>query len=328
MSAKGHLTIQDREKIYLYLNLGLSKRKIATKLGRNHSVILREINHNQDDAGNYLPHQAQEKAETRKSESSKANAGKDERIWNYVKDKLVEGWSPEQISNCMWRDIAEYACIETIYNYIYSRENRDLTLWVHLRRGRKKRTRKRGRRTRKEKLKNRVFLESRPLEADERNMAGHWETDLMEGKRETKDCVSVTVDRKTRYVLLSKSANKTAVEKKKTLLDQLSHFLPTFKRSITCDNGLEQALHEEIAAELKLDIFFCHPYHSWEKGTVENTIGLIREYLPKKTSLENITQRHLNLIANRLNNRPRKCLGFKTPKQAILKELRTGAFRS
>ena len=219
MSAKGHLTIADREKIYLYLNQGFSKRRIARELKRNHSVILREIRNNQDENGNYLPHQAQNKASERKSQTSKINAGKDEIIWRYVKDKLVSGWSPEQISNRMKRDINKYACVETIYNYIYAHKNKDLTLWVHLRRGKKKRTRKKGRKTQSEKLKNRVFLEERPLEANQRKVAGHWETDLMEGKRINKDCVSVTVDRKTRYVLLSKSKNKTSAEKKRTMIE-------------------------------------------------------------------------------------------------------------
>lgn len=328
MTANKHLTIGDREKIYLYLNLSYSKRKIAGMLNRNHTVILREIANNQDEYGNYLPHQAQIKADERKSNANRINATKDERIWRYVKDKLVCGWSPEQISNRIEKDIGDYVCPETIYNYIYAKENKHLTLWVYLRRKKKRRSKKEGRRVQKEKLKNRVFLEERPKEANLRLKAGHWETDLMEGKRINKDCVSVTVDRKTRYVLLAKSKDKSSHEKKKTLIDQLTKFLPNFRRSITCDNGSEQALHEEIAQKLKLKIYFCHPYSSWEKGLVENTIGLIREYLPKKTSLEHITQRDLNLIANRLNSRPRKCLGFKTPKEAILKELRTGAFRS
>jgi len=328
MPIKKHLTIKDREKIFLYLNLGYSKRHIAKLLNRNHSVISREITNNQNDEGNYLPHQAQVKVVDRKSTANQNNASKDKRIWRYVKDRLVYGWSPEQISGCMEKDIGGYACTETIYNYIYAKKNRHLTLLVYLRRKKKRRTKKEGRRTQREKLKNRVFLEERPEEANLRMKAGHWETDLMEGKRINKDCISVTVDRKTRYVLLAKSKDKGSIEKKSALINQLAGLLPTFRRSITCDNGSEQALHEEIARELKLNIFFCHPYSSWEKGLVENTIGLIREYLPKKTSLEHVTQRDLNLIASRLNGRPRKCLGFKTPKEVILKELRTGAFRS
>lgn len=327
MPVNKHLSIIDREQIYLYLNLGYSKRQIAKNLKRNHSVITREISCNQDKHGNYLPHVAQEKSQDRKSQTNSQNAGKDERIWTYVREKLVTGWSPEQISGCMKHDIDSYACTETIYNYIYAKENKDLTLWVHLRRVKKRRTAKQGRRTQKEKLKNRVFLEERSIEANQRQTIGHWETDLMEGIRKEKDCVSVTCDRRTGYVMLAKAENKTALEKKRTLINQLAKLPRNLRQTITSDNGSEQALHQEIAQELNLNFYFCHPYHSWEKGTVENTIGLVREYLPKKFALSNITQRDLNLIANNLNDRPRKRLGFKTPKEVILKELGSGAFR-
>lgn len=328
MPVNKHLTIKDREQIYLCLNLGYSKRKIAKKMKRNHSVITREINSNLDKQGKYLPHLAQEISQERQSQINSQNASKDIRIWRYVREKLVAGWSPEQISGCIKDHIDSYVCTETIYNHIYAWKNKNLTLWVYLRRAKKRRTKKTGRRAQKEKLKNRVFLEERPKEANQRQEIGHWETDLMEGTRKEKDCVSVTCDRKTGYTLLSKSRNKTALEKKKTLFDQLAKLPRSLRRSITSDNGSEQALHQEIAQELNLNFYFCHPYHSWEKGTVENTIGLVREYLPKRFDLINVTQRDLNLIANTLNNRPRKRLGFKTPKEAILKEMGSGAFRS
>lgn len=318
---KGHLTDLERDRIAIYLQQGLSHRQIGLQLDRHNSTISEEINKNKGPDGTYYPSLAQKKADQRISTANSANSRKKPGVWNYVKEKLIESWSPDQISHRIEADTNHYVCAETIYRYIYASENKHLTLWVYLRRKQPKRVKKRGRKVQKSRLKNRVFIGQRELAANQRSVPGHWETDLMEGSRREKDCVSVSCDRKTRYILLTKVNSKSAQDKTESLINQLGKFPSWLKRTITSDNGLEHTRHEQISKELNIKYYFCHPYSSWERGTVENSIGLLREFLPKKKSLRQISQRDLNLLSIILNNRPRKSLGYLTPQEAMIKEI-------
>lgn len=325
MKRKGHLKDKEREKIYLYLNQGLSLREIGRKIGRDHTVILREIERNKSPDGTYRPFESHRVSAERKCCANRRNPLKHPGIHRYVKDKLHEKWSPEQISGRIRIDLGLSISHETIYQYIYRKENKKDELWVFLRRKRPRRMKKQGRKVRREFIPNRVFIDKRPECIESREHIGHWESDLMEGKRETKDVVSVTAERKSRMFVLGKMENKTSKEKADSLKESFEKLPPWMRKSITFDNGSENAKHERIANEFSIDTYFCHPYHSWEKGTVENIIGLIREYLPKKTSIEDVTQRDLNLIAYEINTRPRKVLGYSTPHEVFYREL-SGAF--
>lgn len=322
---KGHLQEKERELIFLYLNQGFSFRKIGKRIKRNHSVVLREIERNKDSRGRYSSFTAQKTALTRRTEANKKNPLKNSLILRYVKHKLFLNWSPEQISGRIKIDLGLNVCHETIYQYIYRKENKNLSLWVHLRRACPKRIKKKDRKVKREFIPNRIFIDQRPEYINQRKTIGHWESDLMLGKRETKEVVSVEIERKTKYLLIKKLQNQTSEEKIYSLIQTLEKLPPWLRKSITFDNGSENAKHQRIQRKLNLDTYFCHPYSSWERGTVENTIGLLRQYFPKKHSLENITQKDLNFIAYMINNRPRKCLGFLTPAEVFEKAL-SGAF--
>jgi IS30 family transposase len=323
---KGHLGKEEREQLFLYIHQGLSLREIGRRLGRDHTVVSREIERNKGPDGSYRPFQAHQLAGERRGRANRANPRKSERVWHYVRAKLFDQWSPEQIAGRIALDTLELSISpETIYQYIYHPANRHLSLWQCLRRAYPKRRKKGGRQVNREIIPNRIGIDQRPAEIDARKKVGHWESDLMLGTRETTDAVSVTVERKTRYVLVHKLPNQTAAAKKTALLSDLSSVPFRLRKSITVDNGREHMLHQEISQALHLDFYFCHPYAAYERGTVENTIGLMRQYLPKKTSFAQLTEKEINLIAGLLNHRPRKCLGFLTPAEVFNLEL-GGAF--
>ena len=325
---KGHLTIDEREKIYLHINKGLGPREIGRIISRDHGVVSRELERNKGPDGKYSPNIAEDLALKRRTEANTLNPRvKDEGIWDKVKKKLQEGWSPEQIAGRLKLKNNDQTVIspETIYQYIYREDNKNLKLWVHLRQNQPKRRKREGRKVKKEIVPNRIFIDERPAIINEREEIGHWESDLIIGKNDERDAISVNTERKTKFVVLSKLLNKTAKEKKEKTITSLGKLPPWLRKSITYDNGSENAKHEEINTALNLKSYFCYAYHSWEKGTVENTNGLLREYFPKRSSFQNLEQRDLNLVATILNNRPRKCLGYQTPYEVLSKEL-SGAF--
>jgi len=321
-----HLSCEEREKIFLLSSHGKTKREIGRQLGRHHTVISRELERNHSPNGIYSPAQAQRTSLLRRSQANSRNPLKDERIFRYVKEKLLEDWSPEEISGRIKLDLPGKSIgRETIYAHIYRKENRHLGLWVYLRRHRPRRQPKHSRKVRRETIPNRIFIDQRPSEINDRKRIGHWESDLLLGSRETREAASVTVERKTNYVVIAKLNRPSATEKQASLVAGLKKFPPWLRKSITFDNGLENACHEEVSRELQVETYFCHPYSSFERGTVENTNGLIRQYLPKRSSFKNVTQREVNLIASYLNNRPRKKLGYLTPAELFQKSL-SGAF--
>lgn len=328
MARKGHLTARDRELIYLFFNRGYSMRDIGRKINRNHSVVVREIERNKNPDGKYSPFEAHKTAQRRKCKANKNNPLKHPRILKYAKSKLQEGWSPEQIAGRIKLDLLAFSIShEAIYQYIYKKENKDLTLWVFLRRKNPRRTSKNGRKAKRVIIPNRVFIDLRPKDIDQRKEFGHWESDLMEGRRSSKGAISVTTERKSRFIILHKVASKGATDKASALAESMSKLPWWLRKSITFDNGAENAKHQLVAQWLQVKTYFCHAYHSWEKGSVENSIGFAREYIPKRINMEKVTQRTVNLVAMKLNERPRKCLGYLTPNEVFYKRL-SGAFES
>lgn len=316
------LSESDRELIFLGREKGKSIRMIAKEIGRNPATVSRELNRNKDPDGLYKPSSAQMLSKERRILANSQNHRKDPRVLNYVREKLILNWSPEQTAGRMKLDIPGFSISpETIYQYIYAKENRSLGLWVYLRRCRSRRSSWHERKPQKEKIPNRIFIDTRPRYVDQRLEYGHWETDLVLGTRTTRDAISVTVERRARYTILSKVKTASKEEKTRTTIESMGSLPPWLRRSITFDNGSENFGHEEIEKALRLSGFFCQPYSSWQIGTVENTNGLLRQYFPKRTSLADVTQRDLNLVATLLNDRPRKTLGYKTPYEVFSREL-------
>ena len=332
------ITHKEREMIFLYLNQGKGFRGIGRLLGRSHTTIEREIRRNSlkrnGDGGcleefGYLPLPAAKLSVKRRKDGRRRKLD-DGSIRSFVIGRLNRGWSPEQIAGRLRLRAPNCAVShETIYQFIYGEETRSERLWEFLRRGRKRRQLLFSRKSRclkRLRIPNKVPIEQRSNEANLRLEIGHLESDLLEGKRNLKGAVSVVVDRKTRYVAMDKLPSKESETRVAALINRISN-APFFPRTLTLDNGSENYYHERIAKETGCQTYFCNPYHSWEKGTVENTIGLVRSYIPKGADLRDTTPTDLNTISWELNNRPRKVLGFYTPLEVMYNQVDTGALR-
>lgn len=324
-----HLNIHEREQIKLLLSQGQSIRSIAKRLGRDHRTVGRELTRNSPSLGQvaYCSSVAQKQALKRRTESKtkKLDTGP---LRTYVVGKLTRGWSPETISGRL-REINSQITVsyETIYKFIYGRENHKQRYWEFLHYGHKRREFWHGRKSQTVKrlaIPNKTNISDRPDEANNREVVGHLEGDLMEGARAKGGAVSVTVDRKAGFVMLDKLESKQSTERIGKLTNHLRKYPPRMRKTITFDNGTENYEHEQLTRELGCQTYFCNAYHSWEKGTVENTIKLVRSWIPKGADLTKVTQSDLNIIADELNNRPRKRLGFLTPVEVILREANWG----
>lgn len=224
----------------------------------------------------------------------------------------MRGWSPERIAGHLHRiHGTKMISHEVLYRFIYENEIgvRD-RMYEYLPRGKKRRTKKLGRRSHKHRLEGRAFIDQRPKEVDERSELGHWETDSLLCKYRAP--VNVLVERVSRKTIITKLAAKDAPATTSAITDRLRGEVVA---SITGDNGPENAEHATIASNLKTSFFFCHPYHSWEKGSVENRNGVIRRFLPRTTDLSTWTQAELDEIAEDINTTPMKCLGYRTPNE-------------
>ena len=312
-----HLNLAEREEIAIGLENGLKQYEIAILLNRCPSTISREIKRNNPSINRvrYRANRAQLKSDDRKKEKAKRQRIPNKRLRRFIVKNLQKGYSPEIIvflakkKNSRWK-----INHETIYQWIYS-DRKDLIPF--LTQSRKKR-RKRGSAKQKRcpKVPNRIMIEHRPDYIQLRSRIGDWETDTIVS-RQSKAAVMVLANRKARFLILKKLDGKTAFSMHKAVVNSLENFPRRMKNSITYDNGTENALHELTNKVLGIKSYFCNPYHSWEKGTVENLIGIVRRFYPKKTDWKNVSQWDLNKVMRFVNNRPMKCLGFKTPLQVI-----------
>jgi IS30 family transposase len=311
-----HLGLEEREVIDKMNRQGLSVRQMARVLSRSPSTISRELRRNSSVIYDcYMDHRAQYRANNRRSKASRRMRLKNDKIREYVACKLGEDWSPEQISGRLEIDHPGLSIShEAIYQYIYhpSTPNREEII-ACLRRSHRRRKRKgNAPRKHKPKIPNRVGIEDRPPEVEARDRFGDWEGDTMIS-RQSKAALLTIAERKSRLVQLEKLEAKTAPLTSKAVIKRLRRFPKDFRKTITFDNGTEHADHEEITKATHIKCFFCDTYSAWQRGANEHINGLIRQYLPKKTDFATITVQKLKWIESRLNNRPRKCLGFKTP---------------
>ena len=301
-----HITREERYQIYALKKAGLKQYEIAEVLKRSESTISRELSRNCGRRG-YRPKQAHNKSVERQSINARTI---DDATWQFAQDRLLEQWSPEQISG--------HAAIspETVYQRVYANKRAGGLLWKNLR-SQKLRKKRYGKVERRGTIPNRVSIDDRAAIVETRSRLGDWEADTVIGKNHRQAIVSI-VERKTGFTLIQKVERKTALAVSQAMIGLLK---PHQKKvyTITSDNGKEFAGHEEIASKLKADFYFAHPYSSWERGTNENTNGLIRQYFPKNRDFTTITQQEINMAMERLNNRPRKRLGYQTPNQVFFK---------
>jgi IS30 family transposase len=300
-----HLSCAEREEIFCLLKGGISRRKISETLGRSPSTISREIRRNSSHLG-YLPDTAQKKAEERRvSGTFKIDRHPQ------LKSAILEGfhlrWSPEQIAAFCYGGAT--VCCETIYRYIYrSPFAIKHQLWQFLWREKPRRTKRKHRKSRS-KIQNRISIHERNENINNRRNYHHWEADLVHFGKEKQNLITA-IERKSRFLLIVNNPDgKNAVSVAKRLREKIAPFKP---KSITLDNGLEFAGHTELPAKT----YFCDPYSSWQKGSVEHANGLIRKFLPKSYRGE-ITDKMLENIQNIINNKPRKILNWKSPAQVF-----------
>ncbi len=309
------VTEEERRHIYRWRQEGHGPREMARRLGRSASSISREIARNTG-GRSYRPKQAHEKAQVRAQRCGPRRFTEEVRL--DAESRLKAGWTPEIISGRARLEMRPWVCKETIYTHIYADAKAGGDLWTNLPRSHRKRRRRcprqdgRGR----GKIPNQRMIDARPAEVETRESVGHWEGDLINGAHQTGNLVTL-VERKTRFTLVGRTDTKEAKEVLAEICGLFSGMAQASRLSLTLDNGKEFARHEEMAAKTGMDVFFANPYHSWERGTNENTNGLIRRLHPKQSSFASISDEELKRIDEYLNDRPRKCLGWMTPREEM-----------
>lgn len=306
------LTREQRYQIYALKKADHSQTEMASIIGCHKSTISRELARNGGQRG-YRPKQADELSLSRKLLAHRPRI--QPATWTLVESLVQQQWSPEQINGRLKLEQHESVSHERIYQYISADKRAGGTLFRHLR-CQKKRRKRYGQRDRRGQLPARRSIEERPAVVDARERLGDWEADTIIGGNHQQAIVSV-VERKSKLTRLGRVERNTASDVRRELTAQLASLTVL---TITSDNGREFAHHQRIAQQLKADFYFAHPYSSWERGLNENTNGLVRQYFPKKSDFSKITERQINKVVERLNNRPRKTLGYKTPNEVFFKQ--------
>ena len=313
-----HLSFEERETLSFGLAQGQSLRTMATVLGRPLSTLSRERTRNTPRNGSYRACTAQTLATTRSCQARRPRKLLDPWLWRYVRTHLIQGHSPEQIAGRLRHeypdDMRKHLSAETIYVglYVLPRGTLRSKLLAALRQARKaRRPRARGR-DRRGQIPNMTLLAERPANVTTRTVPGHWEGDLIKGARNG-SAVGTLVERTSRLVILARLQGTDARSACDGFTKKLRHVPVPLRKTLTYDRGKEMAEHERLAQRLAIRVFFADPHSPWQRGTNENTNGLLRQYLPKGTDWSGYTQRELNAMAQRLNTRPRKCLNWATP---------------
>jgi transposase, IS30 family len=319
------ITLAERESIGLLRAAGMGVRAIARELGRQPGVISKELARNTNRAGAYRPLAAQSRAEQRARRAKPAKLARPGPLRDFVVAGLKEAWSPVQISNVLRMefpdDPAMRVCPETIYQALYVQSRgalrRDLAAKLRSGRATRKPRRPTTHEERRGRLAGTISISERPAEVADRAVPGHWEGDLIMG-RENGSAIGTLFERSTRFVLLVHLPGRhTAEELYKSLVPTIQTLPVELRRSLTWDNGKEMARHAEISLATDMAIYFADPGAPWQRGTNENTNGLLRQYFPKGISLRQFGPEHLREVAAQLNGRPRKTLGWKSPANAM-----------
>jgi IS30 family transposase len=311
--SKGHLTLEERCQIEAFLKSDKSINWVAKQLNVSQSTISRETSRNKGLHG-YDHKVADRKAVKRKLKTSNRIKKNTPEMLGLIKNMLITTQaSPEQISGRLKQFYGIFISHESIYQFIFEDQKNGGSLYLHLRRQRKKYNKKNGKTAGRGVIPGRVDIDLRPKIVEEKNRFGDLEVDLVVGASH-KGVIVTAVDRASKLSLFRILAHKTAEAVTNAICEMLFEFAQKgLLKSITSDNGKEFSQHQKISAILKVPFFFAKPYHSWESGLNEHTNGLLRQYLPKKTSFCKITQQEVDLIQYKINNRPRKVLQYLTP---------------
>ena len=319
MGCYRHLTRDDREEIAALRAAGHSMRAVAAAVGKAPSSISRELKRNALDSGRYAAHVADGAYMARRQRL--ALLERDKRLAGFVRDRLTEGWSPQQISGWL-QSGAELGlraiAMETIYAFLYRAGQKVEQLWRFLARRHKRRRKPAARRSR-DTIKDRVSIHERPENVNDRSEIGHWEGDLVICQRTRP--VLVLHERKTRLTLAARLTGKGAAETASVIMAIFRRLDPVLRQSITFDNDTAFARHTLLREALKMATWFCDAYASWQKGGIENANGRLRRWLPRQTNLDELSDEDLQEIVMTYNLTPRKCLGYITPIQALFKDL-------
>ena len=307
------LTQGQRYQIYAFLKAGFLQTQIASEIGVHKSTISREIRRNRGKKG-YRPKQANLLAGNRRQNAKKHIKMMPEVI-ALIEELISEDFSPDQVSGFLARNHNINISHERIYQHILNDRINGGSLFKHLRQSHKKRKKRYGSYSRRGQIKDRISIDERPSIVDSKKRIGDWEIDTIIGKNHKGTLLSI-VERKSKFTLIAKLKDKSAEIAADAAIDLLKPFANKVL-TITADNGKEFADHKHINKSLKADVYFAHPYHSWERGLCENTNGLIRQYFPKGSDFNPIKQKHVQMVMDRLNNRPRKLLGYKTPNEVF-----------
>jgi len=307
------LTSGPRYQIYGLKQAGLNQTEIAKKIGVNKSTISREFRRNKGKRG-WRPGQAQSMRDERRLACANGRQFSSDE-WAEVDRLIQEDLSPEQAANRLELEGGLQISHEIIYQHIYADKRNGGDLHQHLRSQKPHRKRYASGQERRGAIKNRVSIDDRPEIVAEKSRIGDWEGDTVIGKNHKGGLVTLA-ERKSRYVLAGHIRSKHADGVTAVITGLLAPYKDRC-HTITFDNGKEFAEHEKVAAALKADIYFAHPYHSWERGLNENSNGLLRQYFPKGMGLVNITEAQVLAAVDRLNHRPRKVLGFRTPHEVF-----------
>lgn len=317
-----HLTPIERGEISAYLQSGLSKAQIARRLGRDRASIGREISRNSV-KGVYDPQRAQALYQERRKECRPTRKLDHVPLRSYLHDRITGGWTPETVSGRLPLEFPDDLHMrishEAIYQGIYNDERLHCLIKELPQARPKRRKRGQGKTRRGPSIPNRVGIAQRPQEVNERTRYGDWEGDLIVGAGQSGNIVTL-VERASLFTMTRKIDTKNAEGVADAIIDAFKDMHSSWIKTITFDNGTEFACHERISKETGAAIYFADPYSSYQRGTNENTNGLIRRFLPKKMSFEHLTQKRLDIIEEELNNRPRKKLNFESPNEVLKKQ--------
>ena len=312
-----HLSARERMGLFYMHQSGYSLRAIGRRLGRSHTTLSRELKRNARVSGMcYCDRAAQYYADQRKRLPRYQKCYQHETLRHYVDDKLALGWSPEIIAGRLKHDYPRQLSLrvshETIYQWIYRDAAKGGHAYKHLVRAHKRRRKHFKYSQCRGLIPHRLDISQRPEAINRRQRYGHWEGDTMVGRLRQGRLVT-HVERKSRYLMVAKLPNGGAAQFTQITLKLFKTIPAKYRRSLTLDNGSENVQHQTLTKKLNMAVYFARPYASWERGTNENTNGLIRRHFPKGTDFLSITKKQLDQVVNLLNHRPRKCLNYQTP---------------
>lgn len=329
MGGYRRLVLEEREEISRFLAQGMGIRAIGRELGRDAGTISREVRRDSSNQRNYRAVRAERRAQRR---ARTRRAGKRKlffrpKLVRLIQAKLLLRWSPEQIAKWLKREydnVAMHISAETIYTYLYVLPRGELKaeLLRSLRRGHK--FRRRGRKVKEpvEAIEDMLSIEERPAEVADRTIPGHWEGDLLVGGRREQTVMGTLVERTTRTVILVPLKSKRAEDVRRSFAREIRRLPQQMRLSLTYDQGREMAQHKLFTKQTQMKVYFAHPRSPWERGTNENTNGLIRQFFPKGTNFRTVSRREIKRVQHLLNGRPRKVLDFRTPYEAMREVLR------